>query len=88
MIKIDTYVKIVMTVIAICLIKIAFFVPTNYSYAQFPFLGASDKPVDVNIKLIDDNEFVLLKNGDLHIGGKKGPRIIENGAFVVRLKKD
>ena len=88
MMNIDSYVKIVMTIIAVCLIKIAFFAPPKYSYAQFPFFSSSDKPIDVNIRSIDDNEFYFLKNGDLLVGGKKGPKILENGAWVVRLKKD
>lgn len=86
--RIDLYIKIVITIIAVCLIKIAFFAPPDYSYAQFPFLSSSDKLVDVNIKSIDGNEFIFLRNGDLQIGGKKGPKIIEDGAWVVKLKKD
>lgn len=86
--KIDFYMKIIVTIIAICLIKIAFFEPPQDSYAQFPFLSSSGKPIDVNIKSIDDNDLILLKNGDLHIGGKRGPKLMENGAWVVRLRKE
>ncbi len=86
--KTDTYVKILITIIAICLIKIAFFTPPKFSYAQFPFFPSGDKTIDVNLRSIDDNELIFLKNGDLQIGGKRGPKIIENGALVVRIKKD
>ena len=86
--KIDLYIKIIITIIAICLIKIAFFLPPKYSHAQFPFMSSSDKPIDVNIKSIDDNELIFSRNGDLYIGGKKGPKLIENGAWVVRMKKE
>ena len=87
MVKMDVYFKIVITVIAICLLKIAFFAPPKYSYAQFPF-GSSDTPVDVNIKSIDDNEIIFSREGDLMIGGKKGSKIFEKGAWVVRIKKE
>ncbi|GAJ15912.1 unnamed protein product [marine sediment metagenome] len=88
MTKIDLYIKIVITIIAICLIKIAFFAPPKLSYAQLPFFASSDKVIDVNIKSIDDNEFILSRNGDLHMGGKNGPKIFENGAWMVRAKKE
>ncbi len=88
MTKIDLYIKIVITIIAICLIKIAFFAPSKLSYAQFPFFDSSGKLINVNIKSIDDNDFVFSRNGDLHMGGKKGPKIFENGAWVVRVKKE
>jgi hypothetical protein len=87
MIKIDWYLKIIFTIIAICLFKIAFFSPPRYSFAQFPF-GSSDTPIDVNIKSIDDNEIVFSREGELIIGGKKGKKFFENGAFWVRIKKD
>ena len=87
MIKVDWYLKIVITVIAICLMKIAFFSPPEYSYAQFPF-GGSDKPLDVNITSIDGNEIMFSREGDLLIGGKRGTKIFEKGAWVVRIKKD
>jgi len=86
--KIDFYFKAVFTIIAVCLIKIAFFAPPDYSYAQFPFLSSSGQPVDVNIKSIDGNELIFSRNGDLWIGKKEGPKIIEEGAWVVKLKKD
>lgn len=86
MIKIDLYLRIVITIIACCLLKIAFFSPPRYSYAQFPFVS-SDTPINVNLKSIDDNEIIFSRNGDLLIGGKKGPKIFENGAWVVRVKK-
>jgi hypothetical protein len=44
--------------------------------------------MDVNIASIDNNELYMLKNGDICLGGKKGPRLFENGAIVVRIKKD
>ena len=87
MIKIDIYLKIVLTVIAICLFKIAFLAPPKYSYAQFPF-GSSNTPVDVNIKSIDDNEIIFSREGDLMIGGKQGPKIFEKGAWIVRIKNE
>jgi len=87
MVKMDIYLKIVITVIAICLFKIAFLVPPKYSYAQFPF-GSSNTPVDVNIKSIDDNEIIFSREGNLMIGGKQGPKIFEKGAWVVRIKKE
>jgi hypothetical protein len=87
MVKMDVYLKILITVIAICLFKIAFLAPPKYSYAQFPF-GSSNTPVDVNIKSIDDNEIFFSREGDLVIGGKKGPKIFEKGAWVVRIKKE
>ena len=87
MVKMDIYLKIVITVIAICLFKIAFLAPPQYSYAQFPF-GSSSTPVDVNIKSIDDNEIIYSREGDLVIGGKQGPKIFEKGAWVVRIKKE
>lgn len=87
MIKADVYMKIIMTIIAVCLIKLAFFTPPRDSFAQFPFLSSSDTPVDVNLKSIDDNEFFFSKNGDLHIGGKKGPKIAESGVWVVKIIK-
>ena len=87
MVKMDVYLKILITVIAICLFKIAFLAPLKYSYAQFPF-GSSDTPVDVNIKSIDDNEIIYSREGDLVIGGKQGPKIFEKGAWVVRIKKE
>jgi hypothetical protein len=87
MIRTDAYMKIILTTIAVCLIKLAFFSPPQDSFAQFPFLSASDKAIDVNLKSIDDQEFFWSKNGDLHIGGKKGPMVFENGAWVVRINK-
>ena len=87
MIKFDLYLKIVITIIAICLLKIAFFSPPKYSYAQFPF-GSSDGPLDVNLKSIDDNEIIFSREGDVVIGGKRGTKVFEKGAFVVRMKKD
>jgi hypothetical protein len=87
MVKMDVYLKILITVIAICLFKIAFLAPPKYSYAQFPF-GSSDTPVDVNIKSIDNNEIIYSREGDLVIGGKQGPKIFEKGAWVVRIKKE
>jgi hypothetical protein len=87
MFKMDVYLKIVITVIAICLFKIAFFAPPKYSYAQFPF-GSSNAPVDVNIKSIDDNEIIFSREGDLMIGGKQGSKIFEKGAWVVRIKRE
>ena len=87
MIKIDAYLKAVVTIIAICLLKLAFFAPPKYSYAQFPF-GSSNAPVDVNIKSIDDNEIMFSREGDIVIGGKKGSKIFEKGAWVVRIKKE
>ena len=87
MVKMDVYLKIVITVIAICLFKIAFLAPAKYSYAQFPF-GSSNTPVDVNIKSIDDNEIIFSREGDLVIGGKQGPKIFAKGAWVVRIKKE
>ena len=86
--NIGLYTKIVITIIAICLIKIAFFLPPKHSYAQFPFLSSSDKLIDVNIKSIDDNEVVFSRDGDLYLGGKKGLKLIENGAWIVRMKKE
>jgi len=87
MVTMDVYLKIVVTIIAICLFKIAFLAPPKYSYAQFPF-GSSNTPVDVNIKSIDDNEIIFSREGDLVIGGKKGSKIFEKGAWVVRIKKE
>ncbi len=87
MIKIDVYLKIIITVIAVCLFKIAFLTPPKYSYAQFPF-SSSNSPVDVNIKSIDDNEIIFSREGNLLIGGTQGPKIFEKGAWVVRIKKD
>jgi hypothetical protein len=87
MVKMDIYLKIVITVIAICLFKIAFLAPPKYSYAQFPF-GSSNTPVDVNIKSIDDNEIVFSRDGDLVIGGKQKAKIFDKGAWVVRIKKE
>jgi hypothetical protein len=87
MVKMDAYLKIVITVIAICLFKIAFLTPPKYSYAQFPF-GSSHTPVDVNIKSIDDNEIMFSRGGDIVIGGKQGPKIFEKGAWVVRIKRE
>ena len=87
MVKMDTYLKIVITIIAICLFKIAFLTPPKYSYAQFPF-GSSQTPVDVNIKSIDDNEIIFSREGNLVIGGKQGAKIFEKGAWVVRIKKE
>ncbi|MBN2468365.1 MAG: hypothetical protein JXD19_09475 [Deltaproteobacteria bacterium] len=85
--KIDIYIKMVITIIAICLIKIAFLSPPSSSFAQMPFFPSTDKPVDVNIKSIDDTELILLRNGDLQLGGKSGPKLIENGGWVVRVKE-
>lgn len=87
MIKMDVYLKIIITVIAICLLKIAFLTPPKYSYAQFPF-SSSNSPIDVNVKSIDDNEIIVSREGDLMIGGKHGQKIFEKGAWVVRIKKD
>ena len=87
MIKFDWYLKIVLTIIGICLLKIAFFSPLKNSYAQFPF-GSSETPVDVNIKSIDDNEIIFTREGDLVVGGKRGSKIFEKGAWVVRIKKE
>jgi hypothetical protein len=83
----DFYMKAILTVIAICLVKIAFFDSPRNSYAQFPLLSSSDEPLNVNIKSIGDYELIFLKNNDLQIGGKKGPKIIEGGALLVRMKK-
>lgn len=88
MIKSDTFLKIVLTVIALCLVKIAFLSPPPPSYAQFPFMESSSSPTDINIASIDNNELYVLKNGDIHLGGKQGPKIFANGAFLVRIKKD
>jgi len=87
MVKMDIYLKIVITIIAICLFKIAFLVPSKISYAQFPF-GSANTPVDVNIKSIDGNEIIFSREGNLVIGGKQGPKIFEKGAWVVRIKKE
>lgn len=87
MIKKDLYLKIILTIIAICLFKIAFLAPPRYSYAQFPF-GGSSGPVDVNIRSIDNNEIIFSREGDLVLGDKKGPKLFERGAWVVRIKKD
>ena len=76
MVKMDVYLKILITVIAICLFKIAFLAPPKYSYAQFPF-GSSDTPVDVNIKSIDDNEIIYSREGDLVIGGNKDQKFLK-----------
>lgn len=84
--KLDAYMKIVITIIAICLVKIAFLSPPADSYAQFPFLSSGDRLVDVNIKSIDDNELVFSKDGDLYLGGKNGLKLIENGAWMVRMR--
>ncbi len=84
----DTYLKIVLTIVAICLTKLAFFSPPAPSYAQFPFMESKGGPVDVNVASIDNNELYILKNGDIHLGGKTGPKLFEGGAFLVRIKKD
>lgn len=84
--KLDAYMKIVITIIAICLVKIAFLSPPPDSYAQIPFLSSGDRLVDVNIKSIDDNELVFSKDGDLYLGGKSGLKLIENGAWMVRMR--
>ena len=84
----DTYLKILLTIIAVCLVKIAFLSPPPSVHAQLPFMESSSKAMDVNIVSIDNNELYVLKNGDIHLGGKKGPKLFENGAFVVRIKKD
>jgi hypothetical protein len=83
----DAYLKVILTTIAVCLIKLAFFAPPPDSFAQLPFLSSPEKAIDVNLKSIDDQEFFLSKDGDLHLGGKKGPRVFENGAWVVRVNK-
>lgn len=87
MIKFDWYLKMILTIITICLLKIAFFSPPKNSYAQFPF-GSSETPIDVNIKSIDDNEIIFTREGDLVVGGKRGARIFEKGAWVVRIKNE
>ena len=88
MITSDAYLKILLTIIAVCLTKMAFLSPPPSVYAQLPFMESSKGPMDVNIASIDNNELYILKNGDIHLGGKKGPKLFENGAFLVRIKKD
>jgi len=84
--KLDVYMKVVITIIAICLVKIAFLSPPPDSYAQFPFLSSGDRPIDVNIKSIDDSELVFARDGDLYLGGKNGLKLTENGAWIVKMK--
>ena len=86
--KLDAYMKAVITVIAICLLKIAFLSPPPDSHAQFPFMNSGDKLIDVNIKSIDDSELVFSKDGELYLGGKNGLKLTENGAWMVRMKKE
>jgi hypothetical protein len=86
--RIDVYMKIIFTIIAISLAKVAFFSSPPPSFAQFPFMESSKGPIDVNIASIDNNELYMLKNGDIRLGGKTGPILFENGAVVVRIKKD
>ena len=88
MIASESYLRIVITIIAVCLVKIAFFSPPHSAHAQFPFMESSKGPMDVNIASIDNNELFILKNGDIHLGGKKGPKLYENGAFLVRIVKE
>ena len=88
MISPDKYLRIVLTIIAVCLVKIAFFSPPHDAYAQFPFMESSKGTMDVNIAAIDNNELYILKNGDMHLGGKKGPKLFENGALLVRMVKE
>lgn len=85
MVKEDAYLKTVLTIIALCLLKLAFFSPPD-SYAQFPFMPSSENLIDVNLKSIDGNELVLTKEGDLCIGDKKGLKLMERGALVVTIK--
>jgi len=86
--KLDVYMKVVITIIAICLVKIAFLSPPQDSHAQFPFLSSGDRPVDINIKSIDDSELVFSRDGDLYLGGKKGLKLTENGAWIVTMKHE
>ena len=86
--KLDAYMKVVITIIAICLVKIAFLSPPPDSYAQFPFMSSGDKLIDVNIKSIDGSELVFSRDGDLYLGGKNGLKLIENGAWLVKMKKE
>jgi hypothetical protein len=85
-VKEDTYLKTVLTIIALCLLKLAFFSSPPDSYAQFPFMSSSESLIDVNLKSIDGNELVLSKEGDLSIGEKKGVKLMERGALVVTIK--
>lgn len=85
MAKEDAYLKTVLTIIALCLLKLAFFTPSA-SHAQFPFLSSSENMIDVNLKSIDGNELVLTKEGDLCIGDKKGVKLMERGALLVTMK--
>jgi hypothetical protein len=86
--KLDAYMKVVITVIALCLVKIAFLSPPPDSHAQFPFMSSGDKLMDVNIKSIDDSELVFSRDGDLYLGGKNGLQLTENGAWMVKIKKE
>jgi hypothetical protein len=84
----DTYMRVVLTIIAICLVKIAFLSPPPDSHAQFPFMNAGDKLIDVNIKSIDNSELVFARDGELYLGGKKGLRLTENGAWIIKVKDE
>jgi len=84
----DTYLRVLLTIIAVCLIKIAFLSPPQPTYAQLPFFESSGGTMDANIASIDNTELYVLKNGDIHLGDKRGPKLFENGAFPVRIKKD
>ena len=86
--KLDAYMKAVITVIALCLVKIAFLSPPPDSHAQFPFMNSEDKLIDVNIKSIDNSELVFSRDGELYLGGKNGLKLTENGAWMVRMKKE
>jgi len=44
--------------------------------------------MDVNIKSIDDSELVFSRDGDLYLGGKNGLQLTENGAWMVKIKKE
>ena len=86
--KLDAYMKVVITIIAICLVKIAFLSPPPDSHAQFPFMNSGDKLIDVNIKSIDDSEVVFSRDGELFLGGKKGLKLTENGAWIVKMRSE
>lgn len=86
--KLDVYMKVVITIIAICLVKIAFLSPPPDSHAQFPFMDSGSKLIDVNIKSIDDSEVVFSRDGELFLGGKKGLQLTENGAWIVKVRNE